>query len=157
VESEDPGEMGAVHESSHFGHLIELVILMHEKLLRHLDADIAAKRTYAPLGIVQEHASQATRRNTDGVSQRVETEGLGIVRAEVGEDLRAAATECERSGVRGIVVGRSRERGDPRNQRSEVDRTGEETVYVEPCQAIGDPGVFRRTDRDDLAVRRARR
>jgi len=52
--------MGAVHESSHFGHAVELVILMHEKLLRHFDPDIAAKRAQVSLRIVQEHACQGT-------------------------------------------------------------------------------------------------
>ena len=60
VESKDPREMGAVHESSHFGHAVELVILMHEKLLRHFDPDIAAKRAQVSLRIVQEHACQGT-------------------------------------------------------------------------------------------------
>jgi len=49
-----------------------------------------------------------------------------------------------------------REQGDPGNQRSEVDRAREEAMYVEPGQVIGDPGVFRRADHDDLAVWRAR-
>jgi hypothetical protein len=148
--------MGAVHEAGQFGHPVELVILVHEKLLRHFDPDIAAKRTWVPIRIVQEHTRQGARRNTDGPRQRGETEGLCIVRAEVCEDMSAAATECEGSGVRGIVFGQSREQGDPGNQRSEVDRAREEAVHVEP-QAIGNPGVFCRADHDDLAVRRARR
>ena len=157
MESKDPREMGAIHETSQFGHSVELVIRVHEKLLRHFDPDIAAKRTWAPLRIVQEHTGQGARRNTDGASQRGETEGLRVVRAEVCEDMGAAATEREGSGVRGIVVGQSREQGDPGVQRSEVDRAREEAVYVEPHQAIGNPGVFCRTDHDDLAARRARR
>ena len=157
MESKDPREMGAVHEASQFGHPVELVILVHEKLLRHFDPDIAPKRTWAPLCIAQEHTCQGARRNTDGASQRVQTEGLRVVRAEVCEDMRAAATECEGSGVREIVVGQSREQGDAGHQRSEVDRAREEAVYVEPRQAIGNPDVFCRADHDDLAVRRARR
>jgi hypothetical protein len=139
VESKDPREMGAVHEASQFGHPVELVILVHEKLLRHFDPDIAAKRTWAPLRIAQEHTCQGARRNTDGASQRVETEGLRVVRTEVCEDMRAAATECEGSGVRGIVVGQSREQGDPGNQRCEVDRAREqwsERWGEEPHQQI---------------------
>jgi len=43
------------------------------------------------------------------------------VRAEEGEDLRAAPTECKGSRGRRIVFARLREQGDPGNQRSEVD------------------------------------
>jgi len=39
---------------------VELVILMHEKLLRHFDPDIAAKRAQVSLRIVQERACQGT-------------------------------------------------------------------------------------------------
>jgi hypothetical protein len=149
--------MGTVHESSHFGHAVELVILVHEKLLRHFDPDIAAKRAQVSLRIVQEHACQGTGRNADGASKRVEVEGLRVVRAEEGEDLRAAPTECKGSRGGRIVFARLREQGDPVNQRSEVDRAREEAVYVKPRQVIGDSGVFCRADHDDLAVWRARR
>jgi len=64
VESKDPREVGAVHEASQFGHPVELVILVREKVLRHFDPDIAAERTWAPLRIVQEHTCQGARRNT---------------------------------------------------------------------------------------------
>jgi len=79
VESKDPGEMGAVHESSHFGHPIELVVLVHQELLRHFHPDVAAERTQVPLRIVQEDAGHVPGRHADGASEHLEIERVGVV------------------------------------------------------------------------------
>src|ERR1700737_5625512 len=100
--------MGAVHETSYFCHAVGLVILVQEKLLRHFDPDVAAKRAQVSIRIVQEHACQGTGRNADGASKHVEVEGIRIVRTEEGEDLRAAAAECKGPDGRRIVFTRLR-------------------------------------------------